>query len=136
MSYIAMNSKGKRQLILQTEKSAIVIAEEGKSEIALLETFAPDVNNKNTVVFRATSISGKRGVYVFEDQKLTKIVEEGDPIVCDLPGECFVLLKEGFPGISGGVAINDLGDIAIHLVLTDKTMEYPLGGSIYVFKKN
>ena len=82
------------------------------SPIASFDFFAPDVNTRGEVVFRATGKDGKRGVWVADDDGLRPVLVEGDVVQTDL-GLAQVGQHDTSPVFGGAPQINNRGDVSI-----------------------
>ncbi|HXH76747.1 MAG TPA: hypothetical protein VNJ08_17385 [Bacteriovoracaceae bacterium] len=118
VALVATTMDNKSCLLLASEASAKVKVCDGEFGIKVIEYFAPQLNDRGSLAFRAFDMYGKRQIYLFKKGDVTpqKLVGEDDLITTDV-GETRITFREGFPGLSGNLGLNGLDQIVFHAIL-------------------
>jgi hypothetical protein len=109
---------GRTSIFMADKKSEfpVKIATEGVGDLSNIEFFPIRVNSKGLILFRGKDKNLKRSLFLSDGKKLKKILSEGDIVDTDL-GPGMILDNQMFPGFSGEVDINDLGQIVFTAVV-------------------
>lgn len=108
---------GQRGVWFSVGSSTIQLAGEGDDGVGDIEFFGPAIDNAGRVVFRAFEVGGRRAIWLAEaDQVPQRLVGAGDIVDTDL-GPARIDSPSGIE-FSGGVAINQSGEVAYIAVLT------------------
>lgn len=123
---------GRRGVYVGDGATTIRIAEEGDLGITDIEFFSPSINNSGLVAFRGKDERGQIAIYVGDGTDLVKLVTIGDT----LPGagifdDVIAGRPDGLTAFGGGVAINDLGEVAFSVQVNDGFGTL-LGTGVYV----
>lgn len=94
------------------------VAREGENGVASIEFFAPRMNNSGLVVFRAIDDAGNRAIWLADGISVTPLVTAGDVVMTDI-GPARIQSPTGGPVFSGGIDVNDNGEVAFVAVLTE-----------------
>lgn len=139
---VGLNSQGDVVFVAslkQTQKKAVVFSANGSDRVIAregvdlkeIETFAPMINDQDTIVFRALDLRSKRSIFSWTpSQGLKKIISEGDLLNTDRETGR-VLDSSWGPGFSGQIALNHQNILAFTVVLEGKNGESRLGTAIY-----
>lgn len=116
--------------------SLIMIGAEGR-DFKQIEYFAPVVNDSGTVALRALNFEGNRTIFAASIQTLNdqgagwvELLSEGSLVQSDRE-TARILYREGFPGFSGGLSLNNHNDLVFNALIEDKIGEKFLGQAIY-----
>ena len=123
---------GVRGVFVGDGSSIVTVAEEGDLGITDIEFFSPAINNSGLVAFRGKDERGQIAIYVGDGTDLVKLVTIGDT----LPGagifdDVIAGRPDGLTAFGGGVAINDLGEVAFSVQVNDGFGTL-LGTGVYV----
>lgn len=138
---VGVNDQGDVVVIAALNKEARIIATKmGKpitiaianeaNDIKEFETFAPVINNHGEVAFRAIDWRGKRSLYFFNGDKLTKVLSEGDIVPTDRETGR-IEERDGWPGFSSGLVLTDKSELYFHAQLWNKSVDKNLGAALY-----
>jgi hypothetical protein len=127
MAFLEDNSKA---LILYKDGDLKNIAREKADDISEIEYFAPKVNDQGLVLFRAKNTEGKRGIYLADSGRITRIIAEGDEVQTDL-GTAKILSNPNYPGFGGEVDMNDHGEIVFYCLIVGAKDNKEWGSAIY-----
>jgi hypothetical protein len=130
VAFTAYTEDNSKALILYKDGDIKNIASEKSDDISEMELFAPKVNDQGMVLFRAKDMSGKRGLYLADSSKVTRIVREGDEVETDL-GTAKILSKPNYPGFGGEIDMNDHGEIVFYCLLVGAKDNKELGSGIF-----
>lgn len=129
IAFIGMLEDSKKAIVIAKDNVLINFAVEGQNDIFEIEMFSPKINDQGLIAFRARDINGKRGIYIADGSSVKKIIGEGDDIATDL-GAGKILFNPNYPGIGGGVDMNNQGEIVFYcLIVSSDNNE--LGSAIY-----
>ncbi|WP_131105977.1 cell wall-binding repeat-containing protein [Ornithinimicrobium sufpigmenti] len=106
--------EGNTKVLVRTDGTTVehVADVSADSPLASFEFFAPDVNTRGEVVFRAVDKDGKRGVWVADGEDLRPVLVEGDVVETDL-GLGQLGQHDSSPVFGGSPQINNRGDVSI-----------------------
>lgn len=130
IAFSATLTDGKKALLLFQNNQLKVIAKEGENQISIIEAFAPKINSKGVVAFRAIDQHGLRGIYVADESTQARVVGEGDQIMTDV-GLGKILSNPNFPAFGGEIDMNDRGDITFFTTLVNLDNSKELGSAVY-----
>jgi hypothetical protein len=128
--YTGLNPKGEKSLMVYKEGASFQIAKEGEQNISEIEQFAPKVNKKGLVAFRAKNLKGLRGIYVWSQAGLQRLLGEGDAVNTDL-GPGVIISQKDFPGFDGNIDMNDHGEIVFHCIVVTCDGTHFIGSAVY-----
>ncbi len=132
VSFIARNTDGRQAIYVYHNKVLKLVTFEGENGILNIEPFTPKVIKDGLVFFRAISEEGKRGIYFFEQDKIKKIIEEGDFVQTDI-GDGKILKNRHYPAFGGDFDVNDNGQIVFNAVLQNKE-DREIGQGIFLIQ--
>jgi hypothetical protein len=98
--------------------SIVEIARTGTQGLSAIEFFGPAINDDGLVAFRGVDSNGLQAIFVGDDSTLRRVIGRGDTITTDLGLGQIDQETPASPAFSGGVSINDNGDIAFSPTLT------------------
>ncbi|WP_372653141.1 hypothetical protein [Halobacteriovorax sp.] len=127
-AFIAKLRNGKSVLVRQYDDSFQIIATEGEGGISKLEYFAPSVNERGSIAFRAINASKKRAIFFFDGFIFKEVLTEGDLISTDQ--STAVIHSSNGPAFGGGLTINNNDEIALQAKVSTKYKEEPLGTAV------
>ncbi len=134
LTFIGFLADGKKAIYKNTESETMRIAQEGSHDIQEIEYFSPRINANSEVFFRAKNGEGKRGIYIaFEDQVI-RLIGEDDEIETDL-GRARILWNKFYPGLSGEIGVNSMGDLVFHCLLVSSESDKEIGAGIVYLKR-
>lgn len=145
---LALNSKGQIAVIASFERAGVAakglwfyhhetqkwseIARVNQTEITELETFAPSLNERGQIVFRAKDHQGRRSIFSWSaEQGLQRQLGEGDLCPLENLGTGRILLSSWGPGLAGAPSLNNLGEVVFSAVIEEKNGGERLGSGIY-----
>lgn len=128
--FVGHDLTGKKSLVIYDNGALQAVATEGQNGISELELFAPKINSKGVVAFRAKNEKGLRGIYLASKEGVKRLIGEGDIIPSDL-GEAYIIQDRNFPGFAGNVDLNDNNELVFACVISDGTNKKILGDAIY-----
>lgn len=108
---------GVRGVFVSNGVQTITIARTDGGIVSNIEFFAPALNNKNLVAFRAFDASGLRAVWVGDGSGLVRVATEHDIVPTDL-GPARIDQHDSSPVFGGGPSINNAGNVAFNAALT------------------
>jgi len=133
LAFVAIGSKGKRALYLQENGSAKLVVQEGEQGVTSLEYFKPSVNSLGHIAFRAKDSSGHRSIFFYNGKNIRKLISEGNLLETDREtAKIYQHVKN--PGLSGGISLNNNGQIVFHCLLMTKNDEEALGEAVYLLQ--
>ena len=109
------------------------IIKEGEGPLKEFEYFRPSVNDQGEVAFRGIDQRGERNIFYYFNGKLKSILKEGSLLQTDREN-ARVLKRDGWPGFSGHLSLNNRGELAVHLLLETKDAEEMLGAAVYMVR--
>lgn len=119
ISFVAeLDAGGARTVQLADGAADIEIAREGVDGVGEIEFFGTRVNNNGLVAFRAFDDTGTRAIWVGDGSSLQPVVQAGDIVDTDI-GPARIESAVGGPEFSGGIDLNENGDLAFVASLTD-----------------
>ncbi len=133
ISFIAKDEKGRSTLYLQKGENISIITQEGKNGISSLEYFTPAVNDLGQVAFRAKDSQGHRSIFFSNGSNIKRLLGEADLLKTDRETAKIYSHKKN-PGLSGGISLNNKGEIVFHCLLMTKNDEEALGEAVYLYK--
>ncbi|MGP1273122.1 MAG: GC-type dockerin domain-anchored protein [Phycisphaerales bacterium] len=120
-SRVAINAftSGSAEIIgVDLNGAVTVYADEDQPEINEIELFNPVINTQGWIAFRAVNSAGRQCVFVADGTELLEVAAVGTTLTSDA-GPAVIT------GFSGGLDINDAGQILINVAL-----ETPAGASL------
>ena len=131
MVFISEDSKKKKAIYIQNDNSVKKVIEEGAQDILFIENFSVAINIHEDIAFRAIKKNGRRAIFYIKNNRLSEFISEGDYLPSD-EETARIIMKPGFPGFSGGININDNGQIIFHCLIESKNGERQMGSAIYI----
>ena len=129
--FVAFNAalvSGGRGVYFTNGMKTIEIANSNTTAVGSnIEAFAPSVNNRGDVVFRAFDDNGKRAIWIGRGGHPLRVVTEGDWVRTDL-GWAQIGWPSGFPAFSGSPALNQRGQVAFACGLINPAIPSQLYG--------
>ncbi len=112
------SANGQRGVWVSDGANNVQLAGEGDDGVGDIEFFGPKIDNAGRVVFRAfDSATGRRAIWLAESGQVPqRLIGAGDLVETDL-GSARIDSPSGIE-FSGGVAINEAGEVAYIAVLT------------------
>jgi len=129
--WVAFNANlkpGGRGVFLSDGSTTITIATTNDPQVSSIESFGPDVNDSNLVVFRAVDGSSLQTVYVGDGTTLRAAMREHDLVDTDL-GAGRIDQHNASPVFGGGPAINNHGAVVMNAALTPENNDQIEWGS-------
>ena len=114
---VAINAftSGRAEIIgVDLDGTVTVYADEDQPEIADIELFNPVINGPGWIAFRALNSAGQQAVFVADGSSLLEVASVGTALTSDA-GPAVIT------GFSGGLDINDAGQILFNAALTTPT---------------
>jgi len=128
MAFIAKMKSGKRVLVRQLGNRYEIIATEGEGGIKTLEYFAPAVNSKGFIAFRAINSTNKRGIFFYDGFVIREVLSEGNLVQTD--ASTAVIHAAKGPCFGGGLSLNSANEIVIQARIYTKYKEKALGTAV------
>lgn len=145
---LALNSKGQIAVIASYERAGVSakglwfydhqtqnwneVARVNQTEITELETFAPSLNERGQIVFRAKDHQGRRSIFSWSaKQGLKRQLGEGDLCPLENLGTARILLSSWGPGLAGAPSLNNQGEVVFSAVMEEKNGGERLGSGVY-----
>lgn len=116
-AFIAGTTDGGRGVFIHDGGGIVELAREGQAGIGDIEFFAPVIDNDGRVAFRAFVDGGRRAIWLADEDGVERLVGAGDLVTSDL-GPARIDSPSGVE-FSGGIAINQSGEIGFVAVLTE-----------------
>lgn len=116
-AFIAGTTDGGRGVFLHDGKGVVELAREGQEGIGDIEFFGPVIDNAGRVAFRAFADGGRRAIWLADENGIERLIGAGDSVTSDL-GPARIDSPSGVE-FSGGLAINQSGEIGFVAVLTE-----------------
>ena len=114
--FIAGTTDGGRGVFFSDGATTLELAREGQDGVGDIEFFGPVIDNAGNVVFRAFEDGGRRAIWLANESGVNRLIGAGDLVQTDL-GQARIDSPSGVE-FSGGLAINQTGQIAFTAVLT------------------
>lgn len=128
--FVSLDNKRRKSLVLDTNGVHTYIATEGENNISEIEMFAPQVNSRGHVLFRAKDAQGKRGIYLADTNEIRRVVGEGDELPTDM-GPAKIPSRPYFPAFGGNVRLNDHDEIVFYVILSSAIGGQDWGSGVY-----
>ncbi len=123
--------KGQARLIKTSQGRPEIIARVGVvDDIKEFETFAPVINDLGDIAFRAIDLKGKRSLYYYNGNVLSKVLSEGDLVPTDRETGR-IEERAGWPGFSSGLVLTNSRKLYFHAQLWNKSADKHLGAALY-----
>lgn len=129
VAFMGILSDNKKVIVVSKDNVLTQVALEGTNDILEIEMFAPKINDKGMVLFRARDMNGKRSLFLVDGHETKKIISEGAIVETDL-GAGKILDNPNYPGFGGEVDMNDQGDIVFYCIIVSEDNK-ELGSAIY-----
>lgn len=127
-TFIANSTDGKKSLFRSVDGKIEKILSEGDFGIRTLEYFAPSINSKGNVAFRAISNDLKRSVFWTNGKIVKKYISKGDLIDSDIT-TAMIYAPKG-PSFAGGISLNELDQVVFTARISTKNNEKDLGSAV------
>lgn len=111
VTFAANLAGGGQGVFLSDGVATITIADSRASGVGTIEAFAPKVNNRGLVVFRAFDDNGRRAIWAGDGTRLARVVTEGDRLPTDLGPALLRWPGGSAPAFSGNIDVNERGQV-------------------------
>lgn len=130
MAFIGFLADGKKGIYRANDLDVQRVAFEGDSQISEIEYFTPKIIDSGEIYFRAKDHEGKRGIYLYTNDVVVRLIGEDDVVETDL-GQAKILWNKFYPGLSGDLDVNQNGDVVFHALLVNKEDGREIGAGIF-----
>ncbi|MCK6595063.1 MAG: hypothetical protein L6Q33_07685 [Bacteriovoracaceae bacterium] len=130
MAFIGFLADGKKGIYRANETDVQRVAFEGDTQISEIEYFMPKIIDNGDIYFRAKDHDGKRGIYLYTNDVVVRLIGEDDVVDTDL-GAAKILWNKFYPGLSGDIDVNQNGDVVFHALLVSKDENREIGAGIF-----
>ena len=130
MVFIGFLADGKKGIYRANDLDVQRVAFEGDSQISEIEYFTPKIIDSGEIYFRAKDHEGKRGIYLYTNDVVVRLIGEDDVVETDL-GQAKILWNKFYPGLSGDLDVNQNGDVVFHALLVNKEDGREIGAGIF-----
>jgi len=119
VAFIARLKNGKDSLLLYEENKGLkeIITVPNKN-IKEIEYFKVRLNNRGNIAFRALDKHNKYAIYLYKDQRIHKVLSQGDLLEVDI-GTVQINTSSG-PPFGGNIGFNDHNDILLNANFSEK----------------
>jgi len=117
VAFIAETVGGVRGVFLTDGTTDITIATETDPLVSDISFFSPAASSSGLVAFRGIDSNGLDAIFVGDGTELVRVIGEHDLVEIDL-GTARIDQHDGSVVFGGGVALNELGDLAFNGALT------------------